>query len=153
LLPGYCPDRTTREDAIAILKKASSEHLAAEDGGESISGHVQNIITGDNKLAARAAWEQAKRDGFHAEIITNELQGEAREVGRELAHRLRVSISRITHPFCLIAGGETTVTITGDGKGGWNQELALTAVAELAGLKDVMFIIPGVLFHNAKILK
>ena len=101
---------------------------------------VQNIIIGDNKLAARAALEQAEREGFHAEILTNELQGEAREVGRELAHHLRVDISRKTRPFCLIAGGETTVTIKGDGKGGRNQELALAAVDELAGLQDVMLI-------------
>jgi glycerate-2-kinase len=105
-LKKYQIEKRTPHSILDHLLKASSEHLAAEDGGESISGHVQNIITGDNKLAARAAWAQAKHDGFHAEIITNELQGEAREVGRELA-----------------------------------------------GLKDVMFIIPGVLFHNAKILK
>jgi glycerate 2-kinase len=150
------PDPTTREDALKILKKykiekqmpysilqhlirASSQPLA-EDGGGSISGRVQNLIIGDNRLAARAALEQAEREGFHNEILTNELQGEAREVGREMAHRLRVSISNRTRPFCLIAGGETTVTITGDGKGGRNQEFALAAVNELAGLKDILFI-------------
>jgi hydroxypyruvate reductase len=150
------PDPTTREDALEILKKykiekqmpysilqhlirASSQPLA-DDGGGSISGRVQNLIIGDNRLAARAALEQAQLEGFHAEILTNELQGEAREVGRELAHRLRVSISNETRPFCLIAGGETTVTLTGDGKGGRNQELALAAVKELASLKDIMFI-------------
>jgi hydroxypyruvate reductase len=101
---------------------------------------IQNIIIGDNKLAARAAREQAQFEGLHAEILTNELQGEAREVGYELAHHLRVSISRNIHPFCLIAGGETTVTIKGDGKGGRNQELALAAVEELAGLDDVLLI-------------
>ncbi len=70
----------------------------------------------------------------------NELQGEAREVGRDLAQRLRVSTEQMTRPFCLIAGGETTVTIKGHGKGGRNQELALAAVHELSGLKDVMLI-------------
>jgi hydroxypyruvate reductase len=113
-----------------------------------IFARIQNIIIGNNKLASRAALEQAQREGFHAEILTNELQGEAREVGRELSHLLRISISGKTRPFCLIAGGETTVTlrhssgqaIKGDGKGGRNQELALAAVNELAGLKDVLFI-------------
>ena len=158
------PDPTTREDALEILKKYQLENrtphsildhlqgvlsgpLAAgtaarhlRDGGGSMVGQVQNIIIGDNKLAARAALELAKYEGFHAEILTNELQGEAREVGHELAHRLRVSISRKTRPFCLIAGGETTVTIKGGGKGGRNQELALAAVDELAGLEDVLLI-------------
>ncbi len=84
--------------------------------------------------------EQAEQEGFHAEILTNELQGEAREVGRELAHRLRADSSHRTRPFCLIAGGETTVTLKGNGKGGRNQELALAAVEELAGLQDAMLI-------------
>ncbi|HET9590819.1 MAG TPA: MOFRL family protein, partial [Anaerolineales bacterium] len=58
----------------------------------------------------------------------------------KLAHRLRVDISRKTRPSCLIAGGETTVTLQGNGKGGRNQELALAAVAELAGVQDIMLI-------------
>jgi hydroxypyruvate reductase len=111
--------------------------------GDPVFARVQNIIIGDNKLAARAALEQAEREGFQAEILTNELQGEARQVGRELAHRLRERISRRTHPFCLIAGGETTVTIRGQGKGGRNQELALSAINELRGLENVMLIALG----------
>jgi len=149
------PNPTTREDALAILKKydierqvpnsiyefLESDSLLSEFQGQALGlENVQNIIIGDNKLAARAALNQAEQEGFHAEILTNELQGEAREVGRELAHRLRVSISRATRPFCVIARGETTVTIKGSGKGGRNQELALAAVNELAGSKDVMLI-------------
>jgi hydroxypyruvate reductase len=158
------PDPTTRDDALSILKNYEIEQqvpksileillrapssalstleLTADDGG-SLSGHVQNIIIGDNKLAAHAALEQAEREGFHAEILTNELQGEAREVGRELAYHLRLESSRRAHPFCLIAGGETTVTIKGDGKGGRNQELALSAVEGLSGLENVMLIALG----------
>jgi hydroxypyruvate reductase len=102
--------------------------------------NAQNIIIGDNRLAAQAARNQAEHEGFNVEILTNELQGEAREVGRDLAQRLRLESSRTTRPFCLIAGGETTVTIKGDGKGGRNQELALAAVDELAGLPKVMLI-------------
>jgi glycerate 2-kinase len=156
------PDPTTKVDAMTILKKYRIENkvpnsilnillsvpslaqhpremaVAGDDG--SINEHVQNIIIGDNQLAAQAALKQAEQEGFHAEILTNELQGEAREVGRELAHRLRVDTSTRNRPFCLIAGGETTVTIRGDGKGGRNQELALAAVNELSGLKNVMLI-------------
>jgi hydroxypyruvate reductase len=98
------------------------------------------MIIGDNKLAAQAALEQAQREGFHAEILTNKLQGEAREVGVELARRLLAETQARSRPFCLIAGGETTVTIKGGGKGGRNQELALAAVNELAGAKDVLLI-------------
>lgn len=147
------PDPTTKGEALQILDKydltkdvpliilqsllSSSETLKPDDP---ISARVQNMIIGDNKLAARAAWEQSEREGFHAEILTNELQGEAGEVGRELAHRLRAENETRARPFCLIAGGETTVTIEGEGKGGRNQELALAAVEELSGLQDVMLV-------------
>jgi hydroxypyruvate reductase len=157
------PDPTTKVDAVAILQKYKIEKdvpksildillsipsLALAEADRSWIHPVQNIIIGDNKLAALAGLEQAEQEGFQAEILTNELQGEAREVGRELAHRLRAESSKRNRPpfdttqgkFCLIAGGETTVTLRGNGKGGRNQELALAAVPELAGLKDVMLI-------------
>ena len=162
------PDPTTKEDALAILEKyvslttapcgddktqrhqaslnAVTQCLSASKGVETLKRNdpifrrVQNIIIGDNRLAAQAALQQATREGLRAEILTNELQGEAREVGHRLTDRLRVSISTKPRPFCLIAGGETTVTIVGDGKGGRNQELALAAVKELAGWEDVMLI-------------
>jgi len=100
----------------------------------------RNLIIGDNKLAAQAALEQAELEGIHSEILTNELQGEAREVGVLLAKNLRDEQSKRTRPFCLISGGETTVTIRGNGKGGRNQELALAAVNELSDLENVMLI-------------
>jgi hydroxypyruvate reductase len=150
------PDPTTREDASAILKKYKIEKQAPNsildillrtppsasgtEKDKEISGRVQNIIVGDNKLAARAALQQAELEGFHSEILTNQLQGEARERGVEFAHRLRVSISQKPRPFCLIVGGETTVTMTGDGKGGRNQELALAAVNELRDLENALLV-------------
>ncbi len=152
------PDPTTREDAMKILKKyqiekqvpdsilqfLESKSLDFDFRQQSVGpDHIQNIIVGDNKLAAVAAFEHAEREGFYAEILTNELRGEAREVGRELAYRLRVESSARERPFCLIAGGETTVTIKGNGKGGRNQELALSAVEELRGLDNVMLIALG----------
>ena len=156
------PDPTTREDALQMLEKylkltmETGRHVDSLDSvlqclrgskgletlkqNDAVFARVQNTIIGDNKLAAQAAWEQAKREGFYAEILTNELQGEARAVGLELAHRLRIESSRRSRPFCLIAGGETTVTIRGAGKGGRNQELALAAVPEVAGLENALLI-------------
>ena len=148
-------DPTTKEDALKILRKykldkkvpasilqfLESSGLPPDVRQEAIVlGSVQNMIIGDNKLAARSAVEQAELEGFDAEILTNELQGEAHEVGQDLAHRLRVSISAKPRPFCLIAGGETTVTIKGNGNGGRNQELALAAVDELRDLENVLLV-------------
>jgi hydroxypyruvate reductase len=108
--------------------------------GRVTSPSVQNIIIADNRIAAQAALEQAGREGFYAGILTNELQGEAREVGVRMARQLRDEISNRPRPFCLIAGGETTVTIQGNGKGGRNQELALSAINELAGVQNATLI-------------
>jgi hydroxypyruvate reductase len=123
-----------------IQRLRGSKELETLKPNDPILARVQNIIVGDNKLAARAAFDQAEREGFHAEIVTKELQGEARELGIRLAGQLQDEISKRSHPFCLIAGGETTVILRGNGKGGRNQELALAAVDELAGLKDAMLI-------------
>ncbi len=143
---------TTNADALLILKKYELETRVAKSiiktlESDSLLSNIwehaprpQNIIIGDNKLASQAALKQAQREGFHAEILTNELQGEAREVGAMLAQRLRAEITNQPRPICLIAGGETTVTIRGDGKGGRNQELVLAAVEELRGLHEVMLL-------------
>lgn len=160
------PDPTTKKDALQVLEKYFPE-LTMEterDGnslssvlqclrgsnepetlksGDSVFARVQNSIVGDNRLAAQAALEQAEREGFRAQILTNALQGEAREVGRELARRLRDDSLTKPRPFCLIAGGETTVTLRGKGKGGRNQELALGALKELRELENVMLIALG----------
>ena len=122
---------------------------------------VQNIIVGDNALAVQAALQRAEKEGFQAESLGSDWQGEARDVGVDLAQKLRVSVEQKSRPFCLIAGGETTVTLKefssfwggrrGDlesegsfppkhGTGGRNQELALGAVSELAGLENVLLI-------------
>ncbi len=148
------PSSTTRGDALAILMKykitkrvPGSVTKILEPGSmlptfqqQAVRLQNQNIIIGDNKLATQAALEQARPQGFHAEILTNELQGEASEVGVMLARKLRDEISKRQRPFCLIAGGETTVTVKGNGKGGRNQELALAAVSELKDLQNVMLV-------------
>jgi hydroxypyruvate reductase len=74
------------------------------------------------------------------ELVTEPLTGEASRLGQEFASRTRAAAERIEGRFCLAAGGESTVTLNGLGRGGRNQELALAAVRPLAGLKDVMLI-------------
>ena len=147
------PDPTAKENAFAVITKYHLEdqipksiQSVLDNIPETLKpkdaefNRVQNLIVGDNKLAALAAMKQARHEGLHSEILTNALQGEARQVGIKLAKQLRDEMSKRSHPFCLIAGGETTVTLRGTGKGGRNQELALAAVDELAGLKDSMLI-------------
>jgi len=106
----------------------------------SLGSRVQNIIIGNIRIAAQAAQGQARAEHFDAEILGLEIQGEAREVGSQLAGRLKRERQMRKRPFCLLAGGETTVTVKGSGRGGRNQELALAAVGELSGVEDVLLI-------------
>ena len=104
---------------------------------------TQILVIGSNRLAAQAALEQARLEGFNTLLLTTSMQGEARQVGRVLAsigREMAESGRPVPRPGCVIAGGETTVTVTGDGLGGRNQELALGAVADLAGIQKVMLI-------------
>jgi hydroxypyruvate reductase len=90
---------------------------------------VRNFIIGDVRQAAVAAQVRAMQLGFVSHLLTSHLEGEAREVGR-----LAAAIARDMSPgHCLILGGETTVTMRGNGMGGRNQELALSAAIRLAG--------------------
>jgi hydroxypyruvate reductase len=143
-------DPTSRGDALGVLEKYGlTETVPAailqtlEDApetpkpGDSLFARVENVIVGSNALAAQSALRQAKAEGFHPEFLGDSWQGEAREVAGTLCERLKMEKKR---PFCLVAGGETTVKLHGKGHGGRNQELALAAVKELAGLDNVMLI-------------
>jgi hydroxypyruvate reductase len=76
-------------------------------------------------------------------LLTTYLQGEARQAGRWLAAIARQIASTgqpLQPPACLVVGGETTVTIVGDGLGGRNQEMALGAVEDLANLPGAVLV-------------
>jgi hydroxypyruvate reductase len=144
------PDPTTNADALSIIEKydlkekipaglLSSLHETPKPN-DPIFDKTRNTIIASNSIALRAAQSQAQAEGFETRILRADLQGEAGIVGREMALQLRESIHRMKRPFCLLAGGETTVTLKGKGKGGRNQELALGAVDALAGLEDVMLV-------------
>lgn len=144
------PDPTTITDAFAIIEKYDlwnkipnsilSAFRETPKTKDPVFMRVENKLIASNFIALQAAKRQAEAEGFQTQIITSELQGEAREVGSVLARHLKDTLTLMPRPFCLLAGGETTVTISGDGKGGRNQELALSTVNELAELQNVMLI-------------
>jgi hydroxypyruvate reductase len=82
-------------------------------------------------------------EGFRTKIIRTGMQGEARIVGGQIALQLKESLFSFQRPFCLLAGGETTVTLNGKGKGGRNQEVALSAVDALDDVENVMLVSLG----------
>jgi glycerate 2-kinase len=139
------PDATTYEDANAIL---NAYHISLEKlkfretlkPNNAIFRKVKNQVIASNLIALRAAEEQAELEGFAVKIVNDKLQGEARDVGRDMALLLKEEIKKQARPFCLLAGGETTVTLKGNGKGGRNQEAALGAIETLREMENVMLI-------------
>ncbi len=104
---------------------------------------VSNVIVGSNRLAGQAAVTEAQRLGYNTLLLTTFMEGEAREVAKvtaALAKGIRAHGDPVQPPACLVWGGETTVTVRGQGKGGRNQELALAAALALDGLPDVALL-------------
>lgn len=143
------PNPTGAREAQEILKRfkmrvpASVETAlrSARTGGSMVSGdRVINHVVGNAALAAASAAEQAQREGFLTQVLDSQLQGEARVVGMNLANKLAAECRTRSRPFCLLAAGETTVTLTTQGAGGRNQELALAAVDLLHGIHNCMLI-------------
>lgn len=111
--------------------------------GQALFTNVRNSVVGNNLLAARGAIRQAEEEGFKTHLLTSSLHGEARTAGEFLttvAHKLLVTGQPVPAPACLVAGGETTVTLTGDGLGGRNLEMALASVDKLSGLKGIALL-------------
>ncbi len=90
-------------------------------------------MVGSNRIVVEAAASSALDLGFKTRVLSRQMQGEAWEVGQRFARRLR----RTEGPSCLLMGGETTVTVQGAGKGGRNQEFALSAALVLENARDV----------------
>lgn len=107
---------------------------------------VANAVIGNNQLVVDAAASRAAVLGLAPHVLTRSLHGEARDVARELVALGReISAGRgpVAPPACLIAGGETTVTVRGEGIGGRCQEFALAATLELEGVAGLVVLAAG----------
>jgi glycerate 2-kinase len=107
---------------------------------------TQNVIVGSNDLALTAAAEHAKALGYNSMILSSFIEGETRDVAgvhAAIAKELVAFDRPLARPACVVSGGETTVTISGEGKGGRNQEFALAAAIGIAGMNDVCILSAG----------
>lgn len=156
-------DSTTFADAVAVIGKYGLKEkmpprvmafLARGMGGQepetvksgdSCLHKTRNVIIGGITQALFAAKEKARQLGFAPEVVTGELQGEARDAARFLAQTaLRArDLARPGERRCLLSGGETTVTVKGTGRGGRNQELALAFALEIDGMDGVALLSAG----------
>ena len=151
------PDNTTFKDAMNVIEKYNLVDKLPENVirllNRGLMGEIKDtpknrevffkkskaFILGNLKHALTAAKEKAVSMGYETEIISSELQGEARDVGRWLAGRAK----ELRGARCLISGGETTVTVKENGEGGRNQELALSFAIEIEGLKGITMLSAG----------
>jgi glycerate 2-kinase len=158
------PDPTTFGDCLEVVRRYDLErklprsvlaHLRQGAAGRvaetpkpdiAIWGHVHHRIVGSNAIALKAAGREAERLGYAVQILSDSVQGETRTVARshaELACRVLDGKGPVAPPACILSGGETTVTLRGDGKGGRNQEFALAAAPIIDGRSAIVILSAG----------
>ena len=154
-------DSTTFKDALEIIKKYRLENIVPKsilsvlkDGynkriketvkpADECLKSVTNFIIASNLTGALEARNEAQKQGLISCILTTYLSGEANQVGLFLSSIIKevvINNQPVKKPACIISGGETTVTLKGNGKGGRNTELALGSVRELADIENIALI-------------
>jgi hydroxypyruvate reductase len=154
------PDASTFESALGVIDKyglrdrlpRSVRERLSRGGeetpkpGDSMFRKVENVIVGSNQKSLEAAARKARELGYKSLILASTIEGETRDVARmhaAIVRQIRVSGQPLRAPACVVSGGETTVTIRGSGKGGRNQEFALAAAIDIAGLEKVLVFSAG----------
>ena len=162
------PDPTTYSNVYSIMMKYDLLEkipenikklvLLGKDGGieetpkkgDKVFEKVHNILIGTNRMALLAAEEKAASLGYNTMILTSDITGEAKDIAKffsALGRNVTSFNSPVKKPACIIAGGETTVTIKGKGKGGRNQEMALAFLEKIKqnpqNFSDIYFLSAG----------
>ena len=158
------PDASTYSDCMSILKSYGLEdelpdsvlsHLNAgvkgtepetPDPGDRVFDRTHTVLIANNRQALESARTEASKRGYSPLVLSSSIDGEPREIARVYAAMAR-EIERhgdpVRSPACVISGGETTVTLKGDGKGGRNQEFVLAAVSGIEGLERTVVFSAG----------
>jgi glycerate 2-kinase len=158
------PDTSTFADCVEILRTyhlldtvpmAIRRHLEAgvsgvvpetPKPGDAVFARTQTVIIGRNLQALEAASRQATALGYHPLILSSAIEGETREVAKVhagIAKEILASGHPIAAPACILSGGETTVTLRGQGKGGRNQEFALALALDICNLPGIVALSGG----------
>jgi hydroxypyruvate reductase len=158
------PDTSTFADCLEILRKYQlldkvpttiRRHLEAglvgavletPKPGDAVFARTQTVIIGRNLQALEAAGRQATALGYHPLILSSAIEGETREVAKVhagIAKEVLASGHPIAAPACILSGGETTVTLRGQGKGGRNQEFALSVALDIRHVPGIAALSGG----------
>jgi hydroxypyruvate reductase/glycerate 2-kinase len=157
------PDPSTFSDALKVIEKYALStdittgvlnylrdglhgiHPETPKPGDPLFSGTFNILAGTNQIALKAAKNQAVRMGYKTCIIDSELKGDVENVCESV---ISTAISfqnnkEIQKPVCLLFGGETTVRVNGNGRGGRNQHLVLSAAIRLKNIPDITLLSAG----------
>ncbi len=152
---GLCLKIIAKYNLSTTLPAAVMNHLQQGASGtisetpkpdDPLFSRVSNCIIASNRQAVEAAADMAQQLGYKPLILSTFIEGETREIARmhsAIAKEIHHSGNPLTPPACIISGGETTVTITGDGLGGRNQEFALAAALDIDGLSNTVIVSIG----------
>ncbi len=158
------PDQSTFADCMAVIERYDlfsklprrvHDHMACglsgkiEESPKSDSHqwtHTANVIVGSNRLALEACSHQAENQGYTPVLLSCLLEGEARNIAQmhaAIAKEILASGRPVCAPACLLSGGETTVTLKGNGRGGRNQEFALATALAIDGSPYIVSLNAG----------
>ena len=154
------PDPTTFAQAIDIIAKyglvdripvkimdylkngLNNEIPETPDDQDAVFTLVRNYVIGNNALALNKLKQEAESNGYETVLLTDRVQGEAKEIAKLLAGIIKSGMQSsfpVTSPGCVLLGGESTVTLSGSGKGGRNQEITLAMLQELKDCKSEFY--------------
>jgi hydroxypyruvate reductase len=114
--------------------------------GDEVFADTQTVLIGRNLQALEAASQQAAALGYHPLILSSAIEGETREVAKVhagIAKEVLTSGHPLAAPACILSGGETTVTLRGQGKGGRNQEFALAMALDIRDIPGIAVLSGG----------
>ena len=154
-------DNTTFKDTYKILLEKKLWKISSKNIRNHIEMGIDGIIKetpsrksipenksnfflmSDLNTALTASFKKAKLLGYKTKLFRKRIQGEAKEVGRHLSTVAKKEKNKKSTPYCFICGGETTVKVTGNGKGGRCQELALAFSKEICGVSKIVLLASG----------
>jgi hydroxypyruvate reductase len=158
------PDSSKFEEAVQILRgygvwdqltPSVRNHLEKGTSGQiadtpksdnAVFRRCYQVLVGTNLQALKAAGQEAQRLGYRPLILSSKVEGEAREVAKfytAIAKEILETAHPMEPPVCVLAGGETTVTLQGDGRGGRNQEFALASALAIEKLDNIIVLSGG----------
>lgn len=140
----YNLSRKINSHALSLIHTpASQDSDNSIKRADDINQVIENVVVGNNALALQKAMTQARKIGFSGEVLSSQILGDSRQIGRMFGERiiaLKKQMKSDSKPICIIAGGETTIKVGGKGKGGRNLEIALACALEIEGIEDVCFV-------------